>query len=259
MSFPLVEIGKKDRVICLFQEGWRYALFCDFNPKGDLSTSAMERDLGKLYRELKYRYLYDAITNQSIFDRLIVSGWFPFVEILGLEFRMLLDSCEAGFELSEVETEILAKFDTQRLERMFSRWMTKSHFAGKERFFRSALKSYGDADAIPVIKIALTEIEGILGDAYRQIHGKGAKIKKLLEFAIESAEKKTGQPNTLLFSSSFARYLESHTFANYDPAARTGNSSSRHAVGHGAADAESYTMTRALQALLTLDQLAFYT
>jgi hypothetical protein len=33
----------------------------------------------------------------------------------------------------------------------------------------------------------------------------------------------------------------------------------RHAVGHGAALAESYTLVRALQALLTLDQLAFYT
>jgi hypothetical protein len=35
--------------------------------------------------------------------------------------------------------------------------------------------------------------------------------------------------------------------------------SSRHAVGHGAATQESYTMTRALQVILTLDQRAFYT
>lgn len=112
---------------------------------------------------------------------------------------------------------------------------------------------------MPVLKIALTEIEGILGDAYRKVHGKGAKIKKLLEFAAASAKGKAGQPDTLLFPAAFAHYLKSHTFAAFDPAARTGNASSRHAVGHGAAAAETYTMERALQALLPLDQLAFYT
>jgi hypothetical protein len=38
-----------------------------------------------------------------------------------------------------------------------------------------------------------------------------------------------------------------------------GQAGSRHAVGHGAAAADSYTDARALQALLTIDQLAFYT
>lgn len=33
---------------------------------------------------------------------------------------------------------------------------------------------------------------------------------------------------------------------------------SRHSVGHGAAAATAYTMERALQALLTLDQVSFY-
>lgn len=137
--------------------------------------------------------------------------------------------------------------------------MAKPHFAGKERLLRSALKSFADSDPVPVLKIALTEIEGILGDAYRKVHGKGAKIKELLEFAIVSAEAKAGQSDTLLFPAAFAHYLKSYTFAEFDPAALPGNASSRHAVGHGAAAAETYTLVRALQALLTLDQLAFYT
>jgi len=40
---------------------------------------------------------------------------------------------------------------------------------------------------------------------------------------------------------------------------QAGTAGSRHAVGHGAAAQESYTMPRALLAILTLDQLAFYT
>ncbi|NOJ43944.1 hypothetical protein [Bradyrhizobium australiense] len=59
---------------------------------------------------------------------------------------------------------------------------------------RSALKSFAEDDAVPVLKIALTEIEGFLSDAYRNVHGKGARIKKLLEFAVASAEAKAGHP-----------------------------------------------------------------
>lgn len=259
MGFPLVPIGKEDRVVCIFREGWRFGLFFDFNPRDDFSVPDMQRDLGTLYRRLKYRDLYDAIADQTVFSRLTAAGWFPFVEILGREFQGLVDTNAAGFELDEVEAKILAAFDAQRIERMFTRWMARPHFAGKESLLRSAQKSFVAGDAVPVLKIVLTEIEGILGDAYRRVHGGGAKITTLLEFAVASAEAKAGQPNTLLFPAAFADYLKSYTFANFDPVASPGSAGSRHAVGHGAAAAETYTMTRALQALLTLDQLAFYT
>jgi hypothetical protein len=259
MSFPLVDIGKEDRVVCIFREGWRFGLFFDFNPDGDLSIENMERDLGTLHRRLKYRDLYDAIADQNVFGRLVAAGWFPFVEILGREFRELANHCEAGFELDDVEARLLAAFDAKRVESMFSRWMAKPHFTGKECLLRSALDNFASGDSVPVLKIVLTEIEGILGEAYRRVHNSGARIKKLLEFAVQSAEQKAGQRDTLLLPAAFAEYLKNHTFADFDPTARTGKASSRHAVGHGAADADSYTQVRALQALLTLDQLAFYT
>lgn len=120
MSFPLVEISKNDRVVCIFREGWRFALFFDFNPDGDLSIPDMQRDLGTLYRRLKYRGLYDAIADQTIFSWLVASGWFPFVEILP-EFHGFVSFSEAGFELDEEKAKILAKFDTERIERMFNR------------------------------------------------------------------------------------------------------------------------------------------
>ena len=84
-------------------------------------------------------------------------------------------------------------------------------------------------------------------------------LRELLAFAQASPEQRAGGPDTLLFPAAFGRYLAAHTFANFDPVAGTGTAGSRHAVGHGAAAQDSYTMTRALQAILTLDQLAFYT
>jgi hypothetical protein len=63
-------------------------------------------------------------------------------------------------------------------------------------------------------------------DAYRQV----AKIKTPLEFAVASAEAKARQPNTFALPFSVCRL----------------------------AAAETCTMARVLQVLLTLDQLAFY-
>jgi hypothetical protein len=130
--FPLVNIGAKDRVICLFRQGWRFALFFELNPEGNLHLDDAAKTLGRLYRELRYRYIYDMLANKAAFDRLIEAGWFPFVEIIGSEFEVLADACQAGFDLDEAEAKLLERFNEKRLEGSFRRWMAKPHFAPKE-------------------------------------------------------------------------------------------------------------------------------
>jgi hypothetical protein len=161
--------------------------FFDFNSEGNLSADAACRDRGTLLRQLTYRHLSDLLANKIVFDRLVQARWFPFVEIIGDEFKGLAAACEAGFELDDEEAGLLQRFDR------------------------------------------------------------------------DSAEQRAGAPNTLMFASEFAEYLEAYTFAQFDATADVGCAGSRHAVGHGAADPDTYTQVRALQALLTLDQLAFYT
>lgn len=258
MDFPLVEIGESDRVICLFREGWRFGLFFDFNHERKFDREAMQRSLGDLHRTLRYRHLYDIMADNGLLAALIKGGWFPFVEITG-EFKPIAEAAAAGFDLADAESVLLDRFDQIRLERMFTRWMAKPHFAGKEALLRSALNTFLSGEPAAVIKIALTEIEGILAEFHRATHGRGARLKRLRAFAIETAERKAGGSDTLLFPAAFGHYLNEHTFADFDPANQVGHAGSRHAVGHGAADTDSYTQVRALQALLTLDQLCFYT
>ena len=260
MSFPCVTFGERDKVLCVFREAWRFGLAFDMNPEGKLDLDAFVTTLGTLHRQLRYRHLYEAIGDAVLFDKLMSTGWFPFVEIITTEFSDLLHHCEAGFDMAEIEDKVIAKFDDARLKHMFERWVCKRHFAAKAALLQEAIEAFGQKKTASVIKIVLTEIEGILNDAYRATHGGlGAKLKDLLAFAEASAIQRAGGPNTLLFPSAFARYLANQTFANFDPVAQTGTAGSRHAVGHGAAKQDSYTMTRALQAILTLDQLAFYT
>jgi hypothetical protein len=260
MSFPCVTFGERDKVLCVFREAWRFGFAFDMNPEGKLDLDAFVTTLGTLHRELRYKHLYEAIGDAALFDKLVATGWFPFVEIITTEFKDLVHHCEAGFDVAEIEDRIIARFDEARLKHMLERWVTKAHFAAKAALLQEAIEAFGQKRTASVIKIVLTEIEGILNDAYRATHGgQGAKLKELLAFAEASAIQRAGGPNTLLFPSAFARYLVTQTFANFDPVAQTGTAGSRHAVGHGAAAQESYTMTRALQAILTLDQLAFYT
>lgn len=260
MSFPCVEFGEKDKVLCIFREAWRFGFAFDMNPEGKLDLEGFTTALGTLHRELHYRHLYQAIADEALFTRLVGSGWFPFVEIIAGEFKDLLHHGAAGFDLTNIEPTIIAKFDEGRLQHMLKRWLTKPHFAAKSDLLKEAVEAFVSGKPATVIKILLTEIEGILNEAYRAAHdGQGAKLKDLLTFAEASAAQRAGSSNTLLFPMAFGRYLAQNTFANFDPVAATGTASSRHAVGHGAAAQDSYTMSRALQAILTLDQLAFYT
>ncbi len=260
MAFPCVDIGTEDKVLCLFRQDWRFGLAFDLNPEGKLDLDGFNKILGALYREMRYKHLYEALGETETFDRLLAAGWFPFVEIIGSEFKDILNHCEALFDMAEIEKKTIAKFDGERMEKILDRWLAKPHFAEKSQLMRAAIDAFNKHEPIATIKILLTEIEGVLNDAHRAANdGQGAKIKKLLEFAEASAERKAGGSNTLLFPKAFSRYLREHTFADFNPTTQTGTASSRHAVGHGAASEGSYTRTRALQTILTLDQLAFYT
>lgn len=259
LNFPAIDILTTDRIVYIFREDWRFGLFFDFNPDDNLSPELMGKSLGTLFRSLKYRNLYDTIANEKLFSRLTKAGWFPFVEIMGNEFKAFIESCDAGFELDEAETRLLENFSEDRIDRLFARWINKPHFKLKERLLKSAVDAYKSQEPVAVLKIILTEIEGILAEAYKIATGRRAKIKTLLKFAVDSAERKVGGSDTLLFPTAFAEYLRTYTFADFDPTGQMGVAGSRHAVGHGAAEADSYTMARALQAILTLDQIAFYT
>jgi hypothetical protein len=137
---------------------------------------------------------------------------------------------------------------------MFERWMSKPHFKEKEVILQSGLRAYKGKDWVACLKVALTEVEGIIAEAYFTTNGQHARrIERLLDFAVETATKTAGGKDTLFFPVEFAQYLKHYTYAD-----SAKQSASRNAVGHGRAKAEQYTQTRAIQALLTLDQFAFY-
>jgi hypothetical protein len=260
MEFPGVSIGTDDQILCVLRQDWRFGVFFDFNPTKNLSIDDVTSQLGTLYRNLKYRHLYDSLANEAVVERLAAAGWFPFVEIVPSEFRRLAAASEEGWDLAEPGAELVKAFDADRLKRIQERWMTRPHFASKASILEPAIQGFLRREPVPVLKILLTEIEGVLALAFAAKHARQPKnLEELLTFSTDTAAAKSGGSDTLLFSAAFAKYLRTCTFANFDPTAGLISAGSRHAISHGAAGAETYTMERALQAILTLDQLAFYT
>ncbi|BBD98872.1 hypothetical protein SAMIE_1023730 [Sphingobium amiense] len=256
--FPLVEVGPKDRILCIIREGWRFALYFDFNPDGDLVIEEAKRALGTLFRRMRYADLYASLAHEPTFKSMVGVGWFPFLELGIAEIRTLLGMIEAEFALNEAEQNLISAFDETRLERMFSRWMERAHLNEREAILRPAINAFKNSEPVTVIKIILSEIEGVMSDAYYQVHGERPyRSNKLPDFMIEQAELRAGGKDTLFFPVEFGKYLKDYTYADFKKD-DVGTAGSRHAVSHGRVAGNEYTMARALQALLTLDQLAFY-
>jgi hypothetical protein len=139
---------------------------------------------------------------------------------------------------------------------MLNRWLRHLHFGKREAVLRAGVDAFNAGNPITAIKTLITEIEGILQDAHIASVGDSAKQGKLIEFMTAGAIARVGSSDTLMLPPEFQRYLAKNIFGNFDPKDPT-TGAARHSVSHGAAPPEAYTMVRALQVLLTLDQLSF--
>lgn len=258
MRLTGIELRSRDGIFFCFKIGWKFALFFDLADDRDLDIDAAERSLGNLYRQLSFEGVYAALGNRAVFDKILQAGWFPFIEIIGYEFENLAVAFSASFNVYAEEQVLLKKFDSVRIDAIGQRWWGRPCLSGRRVILESALKAFKRGDAVACLKIVLTEIEGIIQDAHIADTGAGAKIDKLLEYIAKQGIQKAGSGESLFFPKEFLDYLAKYTFGNFDPRAPIAGVVSRHSVGHGGVAAENYTQMRALQAILVLDQIAFY-
>ena len=248
----------KDGVLCCFKVGWKFALFFDLHPERILDVDAMERSLGRLYRRLTFQALYDAFESEAGLSRLIAAGWFPFIETIGGEFEELLKAYRDDFNVEEETEKLVRRFDAPRIDRIATRWSEGSLLSRRKDILEPALEAFKRGDPVSCVQIIITEIEGILQDLHIGEQGSGLSTKELLAFAANRGAQKASDPNSLLLPQQFLRYMRGYTYARVDPGKAEASVMSRHSVAHGRAMAKAYTMERALQSILTLDQINFY-
>jgi hypothetical protein len=263
--FVGIEIKPRDRIICCLKVWWKFGLYFDFgaahDPKTQLDLDQLSKTLGNLYRYLMFEHVYRTMEAKDRFERMQEDGWFPFVELLGSEFKELSNAYENQADPKDEVERLVARFDAARIGQIAERWWTKEPFNGRRPIIQAGINAYLRNDSeghILCLKTVLPEIEGILRDLHHSEKGTHTgKTKHLTEHLGEKALAKAGSSSSLLLPTSFVCYLQSVVFRNFDLA--TGDvSMSRHSAAHGVAKPEQYTRSRALQAILSLDQIYFY-
>ena len=263
LSFPDIEIQDSDSIICCLKVGWKFLLYFDFLIQ-DRRTDINIRQsiLGKLYRYLSFEEVYRTLESEDCFKKMVDDGWFPFVEILGKDYKELTISYQNGEPASESEVKaLLDKFDESRIETMTNRWWEHPLFEEKRELLQAGIDAFlsgTKSDYINCIKTLYSEIEGIMRSLYFEDSGERTRrIQKLIDRLIEVGERRIEDDQSLLLPQYFSSYLVDNIFKEFDP--ETGEVDlSRHSALHGVALGEDYKPERALQALLTFDQIYFY-
>ncbi|EMR7658869.1 hypothetical protein WKA23_003820 [Yersinia enterocolitica] len=258
VHFPLVEFKQDDKVICLFREGWRFGLYFDLNRDDDFSVDDMNKNLGVLHRAVKYKNIYDSMFDYETLSFLVARGWFPFAELINDGFDILQYQEKNDEVFNKSAAHLISLFDRDRVNAIRSRWNSRVYLNEKMPILDAAFSSYYDGNYIAAIKIILTEIEGVLQSFYIKANLKKGSSSALTDFAKYTAIRKLQSKNTLLFPEEFLIYLKQNTYCSFDLMTGTASANSRHSVGHGAAAAETYTKEKAIQAILTFDQIVFY-
>lgn len=256
--FADITLQTSDKVVFCFKVGWKFGLFFDLSREHKFDVNRMELELGSLFRRLEYEEIYRALADDSLLQKLALAGWFPFQEIVSDGFETLLAGYRDEFDIEGREQAVLSSFDDMRISKIEAHWWKHPFVSKRRTILEPALSAFKANDPVSCIKILTTEIEGIIRDAHISELGTSAKIDDLLQFAIERGIKKSGSDASLFFPKEFLLYMKNCTFAHFDPLNLANSTLSRHSTSHGAASGEAYTQVRALQAILTTDQLAYF-
>lgn len=274
VKFPDIDIKETDKVIYCFKVGWRFGLFFDLTPRArpagvphaldveKLNTEAMMLSIGALRRYLSFYHVYKVLESDTQFEEMMKDGWFPFVEILAGEYKTLSEAYQDKFDFQNKIKTLVDSFTEERINKIVEKWWKNQVFAGKKPLIEAGINAYlqdSQDGFVNCIKNLWTEVEGILRKVYHAETGKGAKVQStdLINHIVEKAKIKSGSDQSLLLPLPFLKYLKDVVFANFN--VETGSIDlSRHSSSHGVAEAQQYTKDRALQLILILDQLYFY-
>ena len=274
VTFPDIEIKETDKVIYCFKVGWRFGLFFDLTPRFQpvgtptpitvekLDVEKMELSIGELRLHLSFYHIYKILESDAHFNEMMKSGWFPFVEIIAGEYKELSEVYKNKFDFEARTKAIVDSFSKDRIKKITDKWWNKEAFAKKKILIEAGINAYlqnNQSGFVNCIKNLWTEIEGILRDLYYVETGKGNNVKSndLISYIIEKGKISSGSEYSLLLPLPFLKYLQEVVFPNFNVEAGK-VVMSRHTSSHGVADAKQYTKDRALQLILILDQIYFY-
>ncbi len=266
LRFTDVELDPADKVLYCFKVGWRFGFFFDLSRPTPLDVDALQFSLGDLYRTLTFEHIYKTLESEDDSNALFEAGWFPFIEILAPDYEPLAEAYHHKTNIDEEEARLIKSFTRERIERMTNGWWGHAPFEEKRAILEAGIGAYlqdTPEGFVLSIKTLGTEVEGLLRRQYHIDKGTAkGKVKVLLEHLIQKGTQKSGSGSSLFLPDYFLRYLHDRVFRQFDPASIAAAAPiqvGRHSVAHGAANPAAYTKRDALQLILVLDQIRFFT
>ncbi|MGC4034439.1 MAG: hypothetical protein QM764_00665 [Chitinophagaceae bacterium] len=252
-SFEDINPLEGEKVLCILSIDYLHGLYFDLT--GKLKTEEFQKDLGRLYRHLRYFNVYNALANGDI-NQLTTIGWFPFIQLLDGYFNVIVSLVREN-KLNQVDSFINEKFTNERVSELTKYWEEHSSFQKKKQQITEGLECFLEGSFAACISTLTPLIEGVFNDYLLTKTGKGLSYKgdDIADAIYKTASTKTDD-GSLLLPADFRDYLIKHFFKNMK--ASTSNEATRHVVGHGRAEDIAFTRERSLQIILTLDQLFFY-
>ncbi|MEW6193615.1 MAG: hypothetical protein AB1521_00485 [Bacteroidota bacterium] len=265
MKFPDVNIAENDQIIFLNRVGWKFGLYFDFHANTGferenkkLNLVELYTELGILHRSLLFEKEYSILQNSVLFEKMINDGWFPFIQLLDKDYQELSTLYEN--EWYDKIDEWVSRFDATRISNITKYWWANKKYIDKKEIIEAGINAYlenSKSGFINSIHNLYTQIEGILRLEFFAEKNRKPTFKELSSFVRDKAIRNFSTPDSLGFSSHFYEYIDKYFFKNFDLS--SGNIDlSRHTVSHGVAEVSDYNKSRALQAILLLDQIRFY-
>lgn len=204
--------------------------------------------------------MYSILESKPLFEDMFNDGWFPFIQLLGGDFEDLAKCYEHKSDFPSNVERFLSRFDKDRINTFADRWWMNQIFERKREILEAGIDAYLSGTQkgyINCVKTLYSEIEGIIRIRYVDEKGKNPNFTELIDFVKQKAEGKFEPRQSLGFPDVFYRYLNQIVFRDFDLSSGQVDLS-RHSVSHGVAEPTKYTRTKAIQAILTIDQMYFY-
>jgi hypothetical protein len=245
------EIG--DKIIYIFRNGFNFGLYCNFT-KID-SIDVVGEEIARIQRYVEYHNVYETVTNTNLYSKMIKDGWFPFIALIRYGKYEQINEYYKTKNPDSINS-LKDFFNKEVLDNLVKRWLIFSIVKGKKEFIETSIDNYNMHNRkgyIASITILITQIEGLLRLKYSYLKKKS--IQNLLHEIEKESTNKRRFNDSLVLPGHFIEYLNKSIYGNFDD---TNIKNTRHTVAHGVSKTNQYTWKRALQIILTFDQLICY-
>lgn len=249
---------KGDQIVWLFRENWHFGLHFDFSRI--YGKEELLRELGSQYKRMIYLEMFEFLSSEKHFKSLIEDGWFPFIRLLNGQFNNLIAFYEQDKKFNSYVENIVSYFSDDHIRKFVNQWWQNPILKNKMDIILSGVEAYmtrTKSGFINCIKNLETELEGIIRLAcFSDTGNKNPSTKQIKEYIVASGKRNFNTLSTLGFTNEFMTYLNDSVFKGFD--LEKVIPTSRHSIAHGVANSDNYTQIRALQLILTIDQVVYF-